>query len=46
MNNNVQVTGDLLMELEELKKVDVKPDAEGPYSITFDYGGVLSIICC
>ena len=38
--------GDLLMELEEAKKTDSISEESGPYSITYAFGGYLSIICC
>ena len=38
--------GDVLLELEEAKKTDVEFGDMGPYSITYAYGGFLSIICC
>ena len=46
MSTEKQVTGDIFAELEELKKVDVNPEDEGTYSITNDYGGFFSLICC
>lgn len=42
----VNVAGDLLMELEEAKKTDCVSEEAGPYSITYAFGGYLSIICC
>lgn len=38
--------GDLMMELEEAKKTDCECSEAGPYSITYAFGGFLSIICC
>ena len=38
--------GDLLTELEEARKTDRTPEQEGPYSVTYAFGGILSIICC
>ncbi len=40
------ITGDLLKELEEAQKLDLDSADAGPYSITYEYGGYLSIICC
>ena len=46
MNLEKKVIGDLNQELEELLKVEMKPDEEGPYSLTYDYGVILTILCC
>ena len=46
MSTEKNVTGDIMMELEELKKVDVKPEEAGPYSITYDYGAAYTLLCC
>lgn len=42
----LNVAGDLLMELEEARKTDCVSTEEGPYSVTYAFGGILSIICC
>lgn len=41
-----KAAGDLFMELEEAKKTDCVSEEAGPYSITYAFGGFLSIICC
>lgn len=46
MKNENEVIGNLFLELEETEKVGIRPDEEGTYSITADYGGVLTIFCC
>ena len=46
MATEKRATGDFLLELEELEKVDVKSESEGTYSFTYDFGAVYTIICC
>lgn len=47
MKNENEVIGNLFFELEETNKVAIEPEQEaGPYSITVDYGALLTIICC
>ena len=37
---------DLLFELREVEKVNHISDENGPYSITVDYGALLTLLCC
>ena len=37
---------ELKKQLEEAKKTDCVSEEAGPYSITYAFGGFLSIICC
>ena len=46
MTTQKQVTGDIMFELEELKRVDTNENESGPYSLTYAYGPVLTILCC
>lgn len=46
MKEERNAAGDIFMELEEIQKMDITPSESGPYSITVDFGGFLSIICC
>lgn len=46
MKNENEVIGNLFLELEETNKVGVELEEAGPYSITVDYGTVLTIFCC
>lgn len=45
MNTEFKATENLLMELQEAEKVEVTED-NGTYSVTYDFGGIMSIICC
>ncbi len=46
MNTELNVTNDLLLELQEAEKVNMAVTDEGTYSITVDFGGLYSVICC
>ena len=46
IKKETKAAGDLLMELEEVKKTDCVSEEAGPYSITYAFGGYLSIISC
>lgn len=46
MATEKRTAGDFLLELEELEKVDVKPESEGTYSFTYDFGAVFTLLCC
>jgi hypothetical protein len=46
MKNENEVTGNLFLELEEADKIGIEKEETGPYSITVDYGTVLTIFCC
>lgn len=46
MNNGLNAEKNLLLELEEAEKVDMTVGDNGTYSITVDFGGLYSIICC
>lgn len=46
MSTKKNETGDLLLELAEAEKLERKAENNGPYSITYDYGGSHTIICC
>lgn len=44
--NEKRIEDEIFMELEEAEKVDVMEEEAGPYSVTYAYGGFLSLICC
>lgn len=46
MNTELKVEKNLLLELEEAEKVNMAIADDGTYSITVDFGGIYSIICC
>lgn len=46
MNTELKMTENLLTELKEAEKVDIKAVDNGTYSVTVEFGGFLSIICC
>lgn len=46
MNAGLKVEKDLLLELQEAEKVNMAAADGGTYSVTVDFGGILSIICC
>lgn len=46
MNTELEAVEDLLLELQEAEKIDVAAEDRGTYSITYDFGGVYSILCC
>ncbi len=46
MSTKKNETGDLLLELAEVEKLERKVENDGPYSITYAYGDCLTIICC
>lgn len=46
MNNELKTEKNLLLELEEAEKVDMALEDSVTNTVTYDYGGVLSIICC
>ncbi len=46
MSTEFNVTGDIILELEEAQKLETSAEDSGVYSITRDFGGVYSIICC
>ena len=45
MNSELKVTENLIMELQEAEQVEVEADS-GTYSVTYEFGGIMSIICC
>lgn len=46
MKDERNAVGDIFQELEEIQMLDNAPIENGTYSITVDFGGYLSIICC
>lgn len=46
MTEQVDVAGNLMLELEEAKTLDTISDETTPLSITKDYGGLYTILCC
>lgn len=46
MKSNNEAIEELLIELEEANKVSIKPEEEGPYSVTYAYGPVFTLLCC
>lgn len=46
MKKENEAVGSLWFELEEVDRVDVMPDEEGPYSITAAYGSLYTLLCC
>lgn len=46
MKNELNVEKSLLLELEEAEKVNMKGQDEVTYTVTYDFGGIYSIICC
>lgn len=45
MSTELKAVENLLMELQEAEMIDVTEDG-GTYSVTVDFGGIMSIICC
>lgn len=44
---NVENLESILLELKEAEKLDIpNPDTISPTSLTFDGGGLLTLICC
>lgn len=46
MSNELKAEKNLLLELEEAEKVDITIMDSGTYSVTVDFGGLFSVICC
>lgn len=46
MSNELKAEKNLLLELEEAEKVNMTVKDSGTYSITVDFGGLYSVICC
>lgn len=46
MNTELKMEKGLLLELEEAEKVNMAAEDSGTYSVTVDFGGIFSIICC
>lgn len=46
MNTELKMEKGLLLELEEAEKVNMAAEDNGTYSVTVDFGGIFSIICC
>ncbi|MDE6950376.1 MAG: hypothetical protein K2P64_05595 [Lachnospiraceae bacterium] len=46
MNTELKAEKNLLLELEEAEKVNMTAEDNGTYSITVDFGGYYTIICC
>ena len=46
MNTELKAEKNLLLELEEAEKVDMKAEDSGTYSVTVDFGGYFTVICC
>lgn len=46
MSTKKNETGDLLLELAEAEKLERKVENDGPNSVTYDYGGWMTVICC
>ncbi len=46
MSTKKNETGDLLLELAEAAKLERKTEDNGPYSITYDFGEWMTVICC
>lgn len=46
MNAELKIEEGLLLELEEAEKVNMAAEDSGTYSVTVDFGGIFSIICC
>lgn len=46
MNTELRADKDLLTEIQEADKVSRKAEEAVTYTVTYDYGGFLSIICC
>lgn len=46
MKNENEAIGNLLLELEETEKVSIVSKDEGTYSITYDYGAFITLLCC
>ena len=46
MNTELKTDKNLLLELQEAEKVNVALEDNITYSVTYDFGGILSIICC
>lgn len=46
MNNELKTEKSLLLELEEAEKINMAVEEGVTYTVTYDYGGLFSIICC
>lgn len=46
MYTELKMEKSLLLELEEAEKVNMAAEDSGTYSITVDFGGYFTIICC
>ncbi|MCI9298985.1 MAG: hypothetical protein HFI10_16315 [Lachnospiraceae bacterium] len=46
MNAELKAEDSLLLELKEAEKVNMSENGITYSSVTYDYGGLLSIICC
>lgn len=46
MKEQVTVEGNFMLELEEAKALDAISDETTPLSITKDFGGLYTILCC
>lgn len=46
MKEQVAVEGDFSLELKEAKALDAISEEATPLSITKNYGGVYTILCC
>lgn len=46
MSNGLKAEKSLLLELEEAEKIDMTVEDSGTYSITVDFGGYYTVICC
>ena len=46
MEEQINVVGNLILELEEAKELESISDGTVPLSITQNYGGLYTILCC
>lgn len=46
MNTKLNAEKNLLLELQEAEKVNMVVEDNTTYSVTYDFGGIYSIICC
>lgn len=46
MSKELKADKNLLLELEEAEKADMTIEDSGTYSVTVDFGGYYTIICC
>lgn len=46
MSNELKAEKNLLLELEEAEKVNMAIEDSGTYSVTVDFGGLFTVICC